>query len=300
MEAAETQGYPGWKNMVGWTAAVLMALLWLTAGVYKLIDLSGFQLKMTQLLVPIQWTLPGALALAVGEVFAAILLLRPAWRRLGGYLSVGLLLVFMAYMAYNYEALKGEDCSCFPWLKRAVGPAFFWSDGAMVALAALAAWFAPKPSRLRGAGYALIGVCALGGTMLAVDQFSPVADANVPAVIKTDDGELSLRQGDVFLYFFNPLCPHCEDAAKRMAQLNWKATFVGVPTQDYQFGPGFTADTGLKNVKLTPDLDLLKEQFPFSDVPYAVALKNGRVVERFRFFEDPALSDKIRELGLAQ
>jgi hypothetical protein len=58
----------------------------------------------------------------------------------------------------------------------------------------------------------------------------------------------------------------------------------------------------VQRLQATPieSVELLKEKFPFTDVPYAVALKDGRVVERFLFFEDPALSEKIRELGFAE
>jgi hypothetical protein len=300
MQANDTPTRPSWQRWIGSTAAILMAMLWLAAGIWKLTIISEWQLMMTQILVPVSLSLAATMAVIIGDLTAGVLLLRPAWRRLGGLFSAGLLVIFMGYFAINYEALKGADCSCFPWIERTVGPVFFWSDGAMLAVSLLAAWFAPPLAKIQSAAKAVAAIAAVAFVALAIDRTLPQPDADVPASIKTDDGELALRRGDVFLYFFNPLCPHCEDAAKRMALLTWKATFVGVPTQDYQFGPGFVDDTGLKNVRLTPDLDLLKEKFPFSDVPYAVALKNGRVVERFRFFEDPELSHKIRELGLAQ
>ena len=273
-----------------------MAFLWFSAGLWKLSDISGWQLKLTQLLVPVEWSLPGTLVVAVAEVFAGVLLLRPAWRRMGGYLSVVLLLGFMAYMGINYETLQGEDCSCFPWLERAVGPAFFWSDAAMMAVAALAAWFAPPMSRFRGAGYALIAVCALGGTMLAYDRLSP-PPTDVPASVRIENGELSLHKGRIFIFFLNPMCLHCLDAATAMAKHDWDAEFVGVPTEDLDLAPGFVEDSGLRNVKLSPDVKLLKEKFPFGDPPYAVAIENGQVRERLMFFEEPELGEKLRELG---
>ena len=128
-----------------------MAVLWFTAGFWKLSDISGWQLKLTQLLVPMRWSLVGTLAVGAAEVIAGVLLLRAPWRRWGGWLSALLLVAFMAYMGLNYETLRGEDCSCFPWLERAVGPAFFWSDAAMLAAALLAVRFSPSPSRPRGA-----------------------------------------------------------------------------------------------------------------------------------------------------
>lgn len=298
--ALEVEAKPRWHNWVGWTAAVLMAILWLVAGIWKLTDLSGFQVKLTQLLVPVSLSLPATLALAVSEVFAGVLLLVPAWRRWGGYFSAALLLVFMAYVGINYATLQGEDCSCFPWLERAVGPAFFWSDAGMVALALVAAWFSPRPARLKGAAYALASVAALGFVMLGVDQLRPAAAAEVPEKIAVDGGEFSLHDGRVFVYFFNPTCLHCLDAGIAMSELEWDAQFVGVPTQDYDFGPGFVEDTGLKNVTLSPDLEPLKEVFPFEDVPYAAAIENGQVRERLMFFEEPELSEKLRELGFVK
>ena len=103
-----------------------------------------------------------------------------------------------------------------------------------------------------------------------------------------------MHDGAVFIYFFNPTCLHCLDAGIAMAELNWKATFVGVPTQDFEFAPGFIDDAGLKEVRLSPDLDLLRGKFPFEDVPYGVAINEGGVVERLLFFEEPELSKQLR------
>ena len=294
----QQQPSPTWQNVVGWAAAAIMALLWLAAGLYKLTDITGFQVKLTQLLVPVSLSLIATVALAVTETFAGILLLRPAWRKLGGYLSVGLLLVFMAYVGINYEALQGEDCSCFPWIERAVGPGFFIGDGIMAAIAALAAVFAPAPRQLRGAAITLAGICAFAGVSLAWDHLGPAPEADVPAVIQVEGGEFNPREGGVFLFFFNPTCLHCLDAGIAMSELEWNAQMIGVPTQDFEIAPGFIEDTGLKNVKMTSDLELLKKKFPFEDVPYAVALRDGRVLERFRFFEEPELSETLRKINM--
>ena len=104
----DTPEKPRWQGKVGWGAAVVMAVVWLVAGIWKLTNPTGFQLMLTQMLVPVWLSLPGALALGIAETFAGILLLRPAWRRLGGYLSAALLVVFMVYIGYHYETLKGR------------------------------------------------------------------------------------------------------------------------------------------------------------------------------------------------
>ena len=269
------QRLPSWRCFGSWQ------------GLYKLADISGFQVKLTQLLVPVSLSLPATIALAVTETFAGVLLLRSAWRKLGGYLSVGLLLVFMAYVGINYEALQGEDCSCFPWIERAVGPGFFIGDGIMVALAALAGFFAPQPKRLRGAALTLVGICVFAGVSLAWDRLGPGPVSDVPEVIQVEGGELNPREGGVFLFFFNPTCLHCLDAGIAMAELDWKAQMVGVPTQDFEIAPGFIEDTGLQSVKISSDLELLKEKFPFEDVPYAVALKDGKSLSFFGSSKSP-------------
>jgi uncharacterized membrane protein YphA (DoxX/SURF4 family) len=290
----------GWKVRVGWTAAVLMAILWFVTGGWKLSDLSGWQIKLTQLLVPVSLSMPATLAVAFSEVTAAVLLLVPAWRRLGACFSALLLIVFMGYIGYNYQALRGADCSCFPWLERAVGPAFFWSDGAMVALSLLAAWGSPPLGRLKQAVYAVAGVAALSAVMFAVDQSRPAVAGDLPASVQVEGGQIPLTQGPVFLYFFNPTCLHCLDAGIAMSQYRWKAVFVGIPTQDFDIGPQFLRDAGLQGVKLSPELDRLKAIFPFEDVPYAVALRDGEVLAKMPFFEEPALGEQLRKLGFVE
>ena len=215
-------------------------------------------------------------------VVAGVLLLRPAWRRLGGWFSTGLLAIFTAYFAINYETLKGADCSCFPWIERTVGPAFFWSESVMIALSLAAAWFAPPMRKLGTAVKAVAAIAAVSFVALAIDKLGPQLDADVPASIQTDAGEFSLHQGKVFLYFFNPLCPHCEDAAKRMSQLTWKAAYVAVPTQDAHFGPGAldVLATAMRFGGRADDLAGL-------DLAYAPPFDNERVRRRFAFM-DPA------------
>lgn len=290
----------GWKNIAGLTAAVLMAVVWLGAGLWKLTVISQFQLMLTQLLVPVSLSLPATIAVIIGDLTAGVLLLRPEWRRMGGVFSIVLLVIFMGYFAINYEALRGADCSCFPWVKRAVGPELFWSDGAMVALSLLAAWFAPRVGGLRRAAYVVAGIAAISMAALAVDKLGPAPAADVPATIAVEDGAFSLREGRVFVYFFNPMCLHCLDAGKTMATYEWTAAFVGVPTEEEDFAQGFVDDTGLKNVKLSSDADLLKETFPFQDPPYAVAIEDGVVKERMPFFEEPELGERLRELGFVK
>jgi hypothetical protein len=65
-------------------------------------------------------------------------------RRWGAWLAGLMLVVFMAYIGVFYHRLLGEDCNCFPWIRRVVGPGFFAGDAGMLALAALAGWRARR------------------------------------------------------------------------------------------------------------------------------------------------------------
>lgn len=293
----------GWQSAVGWTAAILMAVLWLVAGLYKLSDVGGFQVKLNQLLVPAGLTLPATLAVASGELFAGILLLRPAWRRLGGLFSTILLLVFMAYVGINYEPLRGADCSCFPWIERAVGPLFFWSDAAMVAVSLLASWFAPKMAAFRQMKGLVIGIAVLAVAALGWDKLGPQPGAEVPATIQVAEQEYDLRQGRKLLYFFNPTCLHCLDVGIALSKYEFEADFIGVPTQDPDLAEGFLQDAGLTGkVKLSSDLDLLKETFPFDDVPYAAAIEDGLILHRFPMIEleEPEMGETLKELKVVR
>lgn len=297
MESLKPDDKTGW---IGLVAASVMALLWFAAGFWKLTDISGWQLKLTQLLVPTSLSLVGTLVVGVSEVAAGVLLLRPAWRRWGGLLSSVLLVGFMVYMAVNYETLQGEDCSCFPWLERAVGPAFFWSDGAMLAASLLAVRFSPQPRGLRGAGLAVLGVAAFASVMLGIDRLAPEPAVAYEASITADGEPYDLGQGRVFLYFFNPSCMHCLHAGQAMAKHEWGVDFVGVPTQDPDWGPGFVEDAGLQNVKLSPDVDTLRETFIFQDVPYGALLEDGKVIEDIVFWEEPELGETLRQHGFVK
>ena len=286
-----------WTGWVGLAAAVAMAILWFTAGLWKLSDISGWQLKLTQLLVPVNLSLVGTLAVGIAEVTAGVLLLRPAWRRWGGWLSSALLVGFMVYMAVNYQTLQGEDCSCFPWLERAVGPAFFWSDAAMLAASLLAVRFSSPPTDIRRAGMALAGVAAFAAIMLGADSLEPESDLATAGPITVDGVPYDLEGGRIFLFFFNPSCIHCLHAGQTMAKYTWRVDFVGVPTQDPDWAPGFVEDAGLSDVRLSPDIETLRETFEFQDVPFGALLEDGTVLDRLIFWEEPALSDALRLHG---
>jgi uncharacterized membrane protein YphA (DoxX/SURF4 family) len=289
---------PEWKSWASGTAALLTALLFLTAGIWKITDAPGAAVRLAQMKVPQNLSLAAALLLGIVETFSAVLILVPRFRRWGSWLISALLLVFMIYVGVNYTALHGAECQCFPWLKRAVGPGFFVGDGVMLLFALLAGVWSKRSDNLRSASLVLgaVVVFALVSYGVAATHNSGV---KAPDSVMVDGKPYSLQQGKVFIYFFNPECMHCLDAAKRMAKLNWGDTqLVGVATEQPQYGQYFMQTTGLKGVVST-DLELLKKTFPFGDPPAGVALENGREKAALTQFEGEEPAATLKKLGFA-
>jgi hypothetical protein len=123
---------PGWKHAAAAACAIILSLLCLASGVWKLSDLDATSERMVQSLVPVALSTPAALAVAICEAFAGVLLLIPRYRRWGAWIAALMLAAFMIYIGVLYDRLLGEDCNCFPWIRRVVGPAFFAGDAAML------------------------------------------------------------------------------------------------------------------------------------------------------------------------
>jgi uncharacterized membrane protein YphA (DoxX/SURF4 family) len=286
---------PSWKSWLSWTGALLTSALFLAAGVWKITDAPAFAVRLAQLKVPQDLTLPASVLLGIVETFAAVLIVVPRFRRWGAWLASLLLLVFMVYIGVNYNALHGADCSCFPWLKRAVGPGFFVGDAAMLGLALLAGIWAKRSENLRSAALVLgaVVVFALVSYGVAATHNS---GAKAPDTVMVDGKPYSLQQGRTFIYFFNPECMHCLDAAKKLAKLNWDDTrVIGVATEQPRFAHNFMETTGLKGV-ISTDIELLRKTFPFVDPPAGVALENGRQKASLTHFEGDEPASTLKKL----
>src|SRR5579863_5018172 len=122
---------PAWKKTISGFAAILLAILFFASGAWKLTDPFQWAQALTEFKVPSQFALPFTLALGIGETLSAVLVLVPRFRRWGSLLIGLMLIVFMVYVGVNYGALAGKDCSCFPIVKRTIGPAFFAGDAVM-------------------------------------------------------------------------------------------------------------------------------------------------------------------------
>lgn len=294
MEAMD-QG-TSWKTTLSWVSAILLALVFLVSGLWKLTDAPGAAVRMAQARVPQSLSLAGAIGFGIAETFTALLLLAPRFRRWGAWLGGALLIAFMIFIGINYNALRGAECSCFPWVKRAVGPGFFIGDGIMLVLAVLAGVWARRAQSMR---YAMLILGAV--TLFAAGSYGVAAmrqtGTKAPDTVTVNGKPYSLQEGQILIFYFDPECLHCLDAAKRMSKLNWGDTrIVAVPINVPQFAQGFLDDTHL-NAVLSNDLPQLKKIFPFVSAPAGVALVNGREKMALTQFEEPEPVDTLKKLG---
>jgi uncharacterized membrane protein YphA (DoxX/SURF4 family) len=293
---ADALELPLWKSSLALLSAVLLGLLFAVSGIWKITDPLGAATRMTQALVPPVLSLPAAIGFGVAEAAAAVFLFVPRFRRWGALLCGLMLVAFLAYFAVFYNTLRGEDCSCFPWIKRAVGPMFFISDGIML-LMAWAAWRWSRPSE----GVRSAAVIAAAVLVFATVSWGVVAaqqtGARAPDVVLVDGKPYSLQQGRFFVYFFDPECSHCFLAAREMGKYSWMdVTVISVPSRLPQFSGQFLTDAGLKSL-VSSDYALLKKHFPHGDPPYAVAIEHGRQKAAMRQFDGKEPAAELRKIG---
>jgi uncharacterized membrane protein YphA (DoxX/SURF4 family) len=290
---------PAWKARAGWFAAVLLAALFFSSGLWKILDTEAWAQRITELALPGSLAVPLALAVGTAETLGAVLVLVPRFRRWGAIL-IGLLLVaFMGYFAIHYTALRGADCSCFPWAKRVVGPEFFLGDLAMLVLALVAGWWA-RPSGGVRAILAIAGAIAAFALVTYGVNEARQSGVKAPASILVDGRAYSLAHDKYLLFFFNPACSHCFESAQRMAKLDWGQTrIVAIPVEMPQFAAQFLTDTGLKAV-VTSDFDLLSRTFGYTAYPFAVAIDNGREKTALRRFDSTEPAATLRRLGFVK
>ncbi len=225
----------------------------------------------------------------------------PRYRRWGAWLIAALLVAFMGYIGLRYQALVGRDCSCFPWLKRAVNAGSVSGGRSHAARPpSVAAWFSRKPTSLRFPIIALVAISVLAGAGLGYNTIHQ-SGIQVPETITVDGKPFDIRQGNIFLFFYDPACSHCEEAARHMATYSWKkdVTVIGLPTNDPQWAASFLHDTKLV-AKTSTDSALLRKLFVFTSPPYGVVLENGRVKSILTHFDAPEPQPSLQQAGFVE
>ena len=285
-----------WQAGVSTVSALLLAILFFISGAWKLTAPLTWSQIMGQFQVPSDLALPFTILLGIGEMLGAAMIIVPRFRRWGSILIGFLLVAFMGYIGAKYNILVGKDCSCFPLIKRTIGPGFFVGDAVMLLLAIAAGVWAQRSRNMRGALLILSAIIVFAGASYGIN-----ANANsglkAPDTITVDGKATSLASGDIFLFFYDPECMHCDAAARRMAKYNWKDTkVIAIPTRMPQFAAAFLHDTGLK-AGTSLDVQLLRQTFKFVDPPYGVALHNGHQKATVGNFDESEPAKTLRTIG---
>src|ERR1700685_1436987 len=98
-----------WQVALNRTAAILISIVFLTAGLWKITDPTGAAARLAQARVPEGLSVPAAVGLGILETFTGVLLFVPRFRRWGSWLGTLLLLAFMIFIAIHYTELRGVD-----------------------------------------------------------------------------------------------------------------------------------------------------------------------------------------------
>ncbi|MBV8895108.1 MAG: hypothetical protein JO051_01245 [Acidobacteriaceae bacterium] len=290
-----------WKSNVALVSSILLGVVYLVSGLWKLLQPFQAGEVLEQAKVPGGLGVLGAVALGVLETCAAVLLFTPKYRRWGGLLGSALMIFFIGWIAYYYSALVGKECSCFPIIKRTVGPGFFISDGIFLLLGVFAFAWSRRVAGLLGPAVTLVCLVVLGGASFGLNA-AMRRSVEIPNPVVVNGKPADLTHGKVFLFFYDPQCMHCLAAAKFMATLNWGNTeVVGIPTQSPEFAKDFLGDTHFK-ADTSLEVAKLKKAFAFVDPPYGVALQDGHKEATFSQaqFNEPLPAPDLKKLGFVK
>ena len=117
---------------------LLLAGVFVVAGLTKLVDLAGSRQAMRGFGLPEPLAKPAGLALPIAELVVAVLLIPTATAAWGGLGALVLLLVFVAGIGYNLARGRKPDCHCFGQLhSEPIGQGTLIRNAVLAALAAL-------------------------------------------------------------------------------------------------------------------------------------------------------------------
>jgi hypothetical protein len=289
------------KRTASLLCAILLGLIFLISGGWKVLSPLRTGELLEQARVPAGWGAIGASSLGALELLSAFLLLVPRFRRFGGILGSALIVFFIGWIGYYYHALVGQECSCFPIIKRTIGPGFFAGDGVMLLLGVVAFLWSPAVRSLRVPAIALATVAVLSAVSLSAAKLQN-RGIEAPSPLVVDGKPQSITDGKVFLFFYDPQCMHCDAAARFMAKFDWANTrVIAIPTTEPQFAPSFLHDTGLK-AGTSLETEKLRKVFKFVDPPYGVALIDGRETAAFgqAQFNVPSPKVQLEKIGFVQ
>src|SRR3712207_3473994 len=122
-------------------ARLLLALVFLVAGVAKLADRAGSRQAITDFGLPAQLAAPLGILLPLAELAAAAALIPASTAWWGAIGALALLLLFVAGIGVNLARGRKPDCHCFGQLHSApAGWSTLARNGALAAVAGFIIW----------------------------------------------------------------------------------------------------------------------------------------------------------------
>jgi uncharacterized membrane protein YphA (DoxX/SURF4 family) len=219
-----------------------LALVFIAAGVGKLLDPAGSRTALRGFGVPARWSGAAVRLLPVAELAVAAALLTQPLARVAAAAALLLLAAFIAGVANALRQGRAPDCHCFGQLHSAPAGRGTIVRNAVLALPALLVLVAGPGdalANLSAEGAALVAVSALAAG-LAVATFVLLRDkrgghvdgeAPVPLDVGSPAPELRMRdeqgaavamadvidgQRPTVLVFVTPNCPACKDLVPRL------------------------------------------------------------------------------------
>lgn len=126
---------------------LVLAAVFATAGVTKLLDLTGSRRALEDFGVPVRFARPGGVLLPLFEIGIAAALLFPISARWGAFAAAGLLGAFIVVIANALAHGRAPDCHCFGQLhSEPAGWSTLARNVVLIGLAATVAAFGPGPA----------------------------------------------------------------------------------------------------------------------------------------------------------
>jgi peroxiredoxin/uncharacterized membrane protein YphA (DoxX/SURF4 family) len=136
------------------TARVLLAAVFLVAGLAKLADLAGSRQALRDFGVPAVFASQIGTLLPLAELAVAVALVPPVSAWWGALGALALLLLFVAGIGYNLARGRTPDCHCFGQLHSApAGWSTLIRNGVLALVAGLIVWFGPRYADLDVPGW---------------------------------------------------------------------------------------------------------------------------------------------------
>lgn len=118
----------------------LLIVLFVYAGLSKLLDHHTFSLQLAQSPLLSSWAFVIAWALPAGELLLAAALVIPATRQLGLYASLILLILFTVYLVYMLSFSTHLPCSCGGIISSLSWKQHLGFNSVFISLAAVGIW----------------------------------------------------------------------------------------------------------------------------------------------------------------